>query len=68
MSSSEANRKQVPIRASDAGTAWAAVEAARANLQAAELQLSYTTITASIDGIVTEKASRSGRSSRPARD
>jgi membrane fusion protein (multidrug efflux system) len=61
MSSSEANRKQVPIRTSDAGTASAAVEAARANLQTAELQLSYTTITASMDGMVTRKSVEVGQ-------
>jgi membrane fusion protein (multidrug efflux system) len=56
MSSSEANRKQVPIRTADVGTALAAVEAARANLQTAQLQLSYTTIVASTDGMVTRKS------------
>ena len=61
MSSSEANRKQVPIRSADAGTALAAVEAARASLQAAELQLSYTTITASMDGMVTRKSVEVGQ-------
>jgi membrane fusion protein (multidrug efflux system) len=61
MSSSEANRKQAPIRASDASAASAAVAAARANLQTAELQLSYTTLTASMDGIVTRKSVEVGQ-------
>jgi membrane fusion protein (multidrug efflux system) len=61
MSTSEANRKQVPIRSADASTASAAVEAARANLQAAELQLSYTTLTAPVDGVVTHKAVEVGQ-------
>lgn len=51
-----ANRRQVDIRSADAGTAAAAVEQARANLAAAELQLSYTTIAAPIDGVVTRKS------------
>ena len=55
---SQANRKQVPIRTSDAGTASAAVDAARANLDTAELQLSYTTIVAPVDGVVTRKSRR----------
>ena len=56
-----ANRKQVPIRRADAGTASAAVSAARANLEAAELQLSYTTITAPMDGVVTRKSIEVGQ-------
>ena len=50
-----ANRKQVDVRRAESGTASAAVEAARANLAAAELQLSYTTIVSSTDGVVTRK-------------
>ena len=56
-----ANRKQVPIRTADAGTASAAVLAARANLEAAELQLSYTTIASPIDGVVTRKSVEVGQ-------
>lgn len=62
---SVANRKQVPIRTSDAGTASAAVAAARANLEAAELQLSYTTISAPIDGVVTRKSVETGQTVAP---
>ena len=61
LASAEANRKQVPIRSADAGTASAAIEAARANLQAAELQLSYTTIVAPVDGVVTRKSVEVGQ-------
>jgi len=58
---SVANRKQVAVRTADAGTAAAAVAAARANLEAAELQLSYTTIVAPIDGVVTRKSVEVGQ-------
>jgi len=60
-----ANRKQVPIRSSDATTAAAAVAAAQANLAAAELQLSYTTIAAPIDGVVTRKSVEVGQMVAP---
>ena len=52
---SVANRKQVEIRTADVGSFSAAVAAARANLEAAELQLSYATIVAPVDGVVTHK-------------
>ena len=42
-------------------TASAAVAAARANLDAAELQLSYTTLTAPMDGVVTRKSVEVGQ-------
>ena len=60
-----ANRKQVDIRTADVGTAAAAVDAARANLEAAELQLSYTTIAAPIDGVVTRKSVEVGQIVQP---
>ena len=53
------------IRTADAGTAAAAVEAARARLEAAELTLSYTTITAPIDGMVTRKSVEVGQIVQP---
>ncbi len=56
-----ANRRQVPIRTADAGTASASVVAARANLAAAELMLSYTTIVAPMDGVVTRKSVEVGQ-------
>ena len=58
---STANRKQVDIRADDAGTAEAAVAQERANLANAELQLSYTTIASPIDGVVTHKSVEVGQ-------
>jgi membrane fusion protein (multidrug efflux system) len=60
-----ANRKQVDVRTADAGTAAAAVEAARARLEAAELMLGYTTITAPIDGTVTRKSVEVGQIVQP---
>jgi membrane fusion protein, multidrug efflux system len=63
--SSQANRKQVAIRSADAGTAEAAVQVARARLQAAELTLSYTTITAPVDGTVTRKSVEVGQMVQP---
>lgn len=61
LDNSVANRKQVAVRTADAGTASAAVEAAKANLEASELQLSYTTIVAPIDGVVTRKSVEVGQ-------
>ncbi len=65
VASSTANRRQVPIKDSDVRTASAAVAAARANLEAAELQLSYCTVTAPIDGIVTRKSVEQGQIVQP---
>jgi membrane fusion protein (multidrug efflux system) len=58
---SVANRKQVAVRTADAGTAEAVVAAAKANLEAAELQLSYATIVAPVDGVVTRKSVEVGQ-------
>jgi membrane fusion protein, multidrug efflux system len=60
-----ANRKQVDVRRAESGTAAAGVEAARANLAAAELQLSYTTLVASVDGVVTRKSVEAGQIVQP---
>ncbi len=65
VASAAANRRQVPIRTTDAGTASATVAAAQANLEAAELQLSYTTITAPISGVVTRKSVEVGQMVSP---
>jgi membrane fusion protein (multidrug efflux system) len=65
LSASVANRKQVAIRAADVGTAQAAVQAARAALEAAELQLSYSTLAAPIDGVVTRKSVEIGQMLQP---
>ena len=61
LETSTANRRQVAIRTADAGSASAAVAAARANLEAAELQLSYASIAAPIDGVVTHKSVEVGQ-------
>jgi membrane fusion protein (multidrug efflux system) len=60
-----ANRKQVDVRRAESGTAAAGVEAARANLAAAELQLSYTTLAAPVDGVVTHKSVEPGQIVQP---
>jgi len=65
LSGSVANRKQVAIRTADVGTAQATVQAARATLETAELQLSYTTIVAPIDGVVTRKSVEIGQILQP---
>jgi membrane fusion protein, multidrug efflux system len=62
---SVANRRQVVIRTADAGTAAAAVQAARANLEAAELQIGYTTLTSPMDGVVTRKSVEVGQIVQP---
>ena len=63
--SSVANEKQIAIRTADAGTAAAMVEAAKARLEAAELMLSYATITAPVDGTVTRKSVEVGQIVQP---
>jgi membrane fusion protein (multidrug efflux system) len=61
----QANRDQVHISSAQAGSASAAVLQARANLEAAELQLSYTTIIAPVDGVVTKKNVQIGQIVQP---
>jgi len=61
----QANRQQVGISTAQAGTASAAILQARANLEAAQLELSYTTLTAPIDGVVTKKAVQLGQIVQP---
>ena len=65
VASTQASRKQVAVRTADAATARAALEAARARLKAAELTLSYTTITAPVDGRVTRKSVEVGQMVQP---
>jgi len=60
-----ANHKQVPIKQADAAAAVAAVGQAKANFQAAELQLSYTTVVAPVDGVVTKKSVEVGQIVQP---
>jgi membrane fusion protein, multidrug efflux system len=59
------NRRQVDISSAQAGSASAAIQQARANLETAELQLSYTTIMAPIDGLVTKKTIQLGQIVEP---
>ncbi|HXW15418.1 MAG TPA: HlyD family secretion protein [Terriglobia bacterium] len=60
-----ANHKQVSIHESDRASAVAAVAAAQADLEAAELQLSYATIVAPSDGVVTRKSVEAGQIIQP---
>jgi len=62
---SQANRKQVDVRRAETGTASAGVTAARANLANAELQLSYASIVAPTDGVVTRKSVEPGQIVQP---
>ena len=55
VSSARADVMQVKMRSADAQAKLAKVEQARASLDAAQLNLSYTDITAPVDGVVTHK-------------
>jgi membrane fusion protein, multidrug efflux system len=65
LAQAQANHKQVAMRQADAASAQAAVAQARANLAAAQLELSYTTIVAPVDGVVTKKAVEPGQIVQP---
>lgn len=56
-----AAEKQVPVRVADASSAMANIAQAHANLEAAKLNLSYTSIVAPIDGVVTRKTVEVGQ-------
>jgi membrane fusion protein (multidrug efflux system) len=60
-----ANNRQVPIKQADAAAAVAAVAQAKANLEAAELQLSYATVVAPMDSVVTKKSVEVGQIVQP---
>jgi membrane fusion protein (multidrug efflux system) len=62
---SKANLKKTDISAATAASAAAAVSQARANLREAELQLSYTTIRAPEDGLITRKTVEVGQVVQP---
>jgi membrane fusion protein (multidrug efflux system) len=62
---SRAGEQQVQVTAAQAASAAARVEEARANLEAAELNLSYTTIVAPMDGVVTKKSVEVGQIVQP---
>lgn len=57
----KATQMQVPVRVADASSAKASIGQAHANLEAAKLDLSYTTIVAPVDGVVTRKSVEVGQ-------
>ncbi|HKD50334.1 MAG TPA: HlyD family secretion protein [Candidatus Acidoferrum sp.] len=59
--SARADVKQVSMKAADAQAKIAKVEQARAQLEAAKLNLSYTQITAPVDGVATHKQVEPGQ-------
>src|SRR2546422_4103201 len=61
VASAHADVKQVSMKAADAQAKLAKVEQARAALEAAELNLSYTEITAPVDGVATHKQVEPGQ-------
>jgi membrane fusion protein (multidrug efflux system) len=65
LAQAKANRGQVDISEAQAGSAAAAILQARAARHAAELELSYTTIAAPIDGVVTKKTIQLGQIIQP---
>src|ERR1019366_1381951 len=65
VSEATANHKQVSIHEADQASAEAAVAAAQADLETAELQLSYATILAPSDGVVTRKSVEAGQIIQP---
>jgi membrane fusion protein (multidrug efflux system) len=62
---SRAGQQQVQVTTAQAASAAAAIQQARANLAAAELNLSYCTITAPLDGVVTQKNVETGQILQP---
>ena len=62
---SHANQRQTAVQSARAASASAAVQQARADLETAELQLSYTTIVAPLDGRVTRKSVEPGQILQP---
>ena len=61
VSSAHAEQKRVAMRSADAQAKLAAVDRARALLQAAELNLSYCNIVAPVDGVATHKTVEPGQ-------
>lgn len=62
---STAGERQVQVSSAQAASAGARVQEARADLAAAELNLSYTTIVAPADGVVTKKSVEPGQIVQP---
>jgi membrane fusion protein (multidrug efflux system) len=65
LAEARAGSKLVAVRTSDAAAARARVAEAQANLDAAELELSYTEILAPVDGVVTHKVVEPGEIVEP---
>jgi len=65
LAQSKASEQQVLVNSAHAQSAVAHVQEARANLTAAELNLSYTTIIAPVDGQVTKKSVEVGQIVQP---
>jgi membrane fusion protein (multidrug efflux system) len=65
LAQSRAGQRQVQVSTAQASSAQANVQQARANLAAAELQLSYTTIIAPVDGVVTRRTVEVGQIVQP---
>jgi membrane fusion protein (multidrug efflux system) len=61
VASAQADIKQVSMKTADAQAKLAKVEQARALLDAAQLNLSYTEITAPVDGVATHKQVETGQ-------
>ena len=61
----QASRQQVNVRAADADSARATILQKQADLEAAELNLSYATVVAPIDGVVTRKVVEVGQIIQP---
>jgi membrane fusion protein (multidrug efflux system) len=59
--SAEADKKRVAMRSADAEAKAAAVARAQAQLDAAQLNLSYTNIVAPVDGVATHKSVEPGQ-------
>ena len=63
--SAEADKKRVAMRSADAEAKAAAVARARAQLDAAQLNLSYSNIVAPVDGVATHKSVEPGQIVQP---
>jgi membrane fusion protein (multidrug efflux system) len=65
VSSAHADRNRVGMRSADAQAKLAKVDQARAAVQAAQLNLSYSSITAPVDGVATHKQVEPGQIVQP---
>ena len=65
LAEARAGSRMVAVRSSDAAAARARVAEAQANLDAAELEFSYTQIVAPVDGVVTHKSVEVGQIVEP---